>query len=104
MPNVVRVDVVRTPATRKRAAAVARPQRALQRRGDHAPLAPDVERRAVVVFDDRDQAAVAGEALHRLDRQIRAPRPSAEGFLVDMHDDLIVIRDRRADSAAPRPR
>jgi hypothetical protein len=89
--DVVRVDVVLAIAARERAAAVPRPERALEQRRHRALLAPDVERRALGIFRDPDEAAVAAQALHGLDGQIRSPRPSAEGCLVDVDHDLVAI-------------
>ena len=103
MVDVMRVDVARAVAARERAAAIARPERALERRRDRALLSTYVERRAALVLYDRDQATVAGEPLDRLDRQIRSPNPSAEGLLVDVHDDLIVIGRGCARCTALRP-
>jgi len=103
MLDVMPVDVTVIPAARKRAAAIPGPERTSQRRRYRAVLAADIERRAVLVLDDRDQTTVAGEALDGLDRQIRSPNPSAEGFFVDVQDDLVVIGDRNGSSLA-RPR
>src|SRR5690606_31978573 len=89
MHDVMSVDVTLPMAAGKCAAAIARPERAPQRRRDRAALSSDVERHAALVLRDRDQAAVAAEPLHGLDRQIGASGPSAEGRLVDVHDDLI---------------
>ena len=60
--DVVHVDVARVAAAGKAAALVARGEQAAQRRGDDARLAADVERLAVLVLDERDDAGVAGEA------------------------------------------
>ena len=91
MFDVMSVDIARLVAAREGAPAIAGPKRAFQCRRDGAPLASDVERRAVLVLNDRNQAAVAGQAPDRLDREIRSTNPSAEGFFVDVHDDLVVI-------------
>src|SRR5690606_38553279 len=64
-----------------------------QPRRDVACLAPDRDRITVFVLDEHDQAAVAGQPLDRRQRQIRPPRTSAEGFFVDVDDDLIVVGD-----------
>src|SRR5690606_27761146 len=74
---------------------VTREERAAERRRDGALLAADLERRALVILDDGDDAAVTGEPPHRLDRQLRAPGASAEGGIIDVHDDLVVVGGRR---------
>lgn len=89
--EMMRIDIVLAVATRKGAAAIAREQRFLQRRRDHAAFASQRQRPAVVVLDECDQVAVAAQTPHRLERQVRTARPSMEGFLVDVDDDLIVI-------------
>jgi hypothetical protein len=68
MPHVMRIDVPRVMASRKRAMPIACPQRALQRRRHRALLAADVERRAAFVLDNGDDGAVARDALHDVDR------------------------------------
>jgi hypothetical protein len=79
MLDVVRVDVAAVVASGERAVPVARPERALERSRDGPALAANVERRAVLVLDDRDEAPVAGEAPDSLDRQVGPPEPSREG-------------------------
>jgi hypothetical protein len=83
MLDVMRIDVAAVVAARERAVAVARPQRALERRRDRAALAADVERRAVLVLNDRDQAPVTREAPDGIDWQLRAPEPPREGSSSD---------------------
>jgi hypothetical protein len=80
----MRVDVARVPTARERAAAVTRPERAPEGRRHRALLAADVERRAVCVLDDRDQAAVASEALGRTEpRASSAAMEVSRGVVID---------------------
>ena len=101
--DVVRVDVARATAARERAAAIARPERALERRRHRALLAADVERRAALVLDDRDHAAVAARRFTVSIGRSERPAPSAEGRLVDVHDDLVVIGRGSTPSHALSP-
>ena len=99
MVDVMRVDEARAAAARERAAAIARPERAPERRRHRALLAADVERRAALVLDDRDQAAVAREAPDGLDRQIR-PARSLRGGLSRRHARRLDSDRRRGHAIA----
>src|SRR5688500_634998 len=99
MLQMMPIEIPLAMTTGKRAATIARVERSAQRRRQGSLLAPDIERFAVLILDDRDEAAGAEQPLHRLDRQIRTPRPSAEGFRVGVQDDLIAIRRRPALAA-----
>src|SRR6478736_157205 len=81
--EVMRVHVASVMAAWERAAPVARPECTLERCRDRPLLTADIQWRASIVLDDRDQAPVAGQTLDRVDREVRASNPSAEGFLVD---------------------
>ena len=77
---------------------IARTQRAPQRRRNAAGLAGDVERLALRVLDDADDAAVTGEAPGRFDGQCRTVLQLATTRLVgvqrlgvDVHDDLVAL-------------
>ncbi len=59
--DMMRIDVTRVRAAGKAAAFVAGVQHAAERSGNGPRLAADVERLAVVVFDQRDHARIAGE-------------------------------------------
>ena len=91
MLDVMRMHVEPIATAREGAAAVARPERTAQLRRDDALLAPDVERRAVMILNDLDDAAVAGEAAQDFDRKIRTPDPPAEGFVVGVDDDEVIV-------------
>ena len=79
MTQMMRGHVVRPVTTGKRAAAIARPERAPQRCRNGALLAACVERRAALVFHDRNGAAVAQKTLNRRQWLIGPARPSADG-------------------------
>ena len=69
-----------------------------------ALLAPDVERRAALGLEDGDEAAVTGQTLDGIERQVGSTNPSAESFFIHMHDDLIMIGRRSFVLAAPPSR
>jgi hypothetical protein len=79
MLDVMGIDVTAVVTAGERAVAVARPERAFERRCNGAAFAPDVERRAVLVLDDRDEAPIACEPLDGIDRQVGSAEPSTEG-------------------------
>src|SRR5690606_11333862 len=68
--DVMRMREHRPTATGVATAAVARLQRALDRRRNASGLAADAERLAVRIVDDADQRAVAREPPRRLDRKL----------------------------------
>jgi len=67
MLQVMAIEVTLAMTAGERAAAIARIQRAAQRRRHCALLAADVERVAVGVLRHRDEATVAKQALYRID-------------------------------------
>ena len=87
--DVMRVDVAALRAAGKTAAAVARPQRAPDRRRHRAGLAADIERLAVAVLDDDDALAVAGQPPCRLDRQPGASAAVAQCRVIDVDRDAV---------------
>src|SRR6185503_8044415 len=89
--HVMCFDEPRAVTTRERAVSITRPNRAPNRRRHRALLATHGERRAALVLRDDDDARIARNALHRLERRVSPPRPSMEGCFVDVHDDLVAI-------------
>ena len=88
----MRIDKPRVPAARKNAAFVSCLKRPFDRCRHGASLAPDTQRLAVLVLDDDDGIAIAGETFNRLDGQTRSPSAFAQRRTIDVHGDLIVFR------------
>src|SRR5690606_4554741 len=80
--DVMRLDEALAPAPRKSTASISRPQRPPDRRRHDPRLASDAKRLPVPILDQHDEIVMAREPPNRLDRQPRAPRPSAEGRLL----------------------
>src|SRR5688572_13388289 len=72
--DVVGLEVEAVRAAGKPARSIALQERPLHRARDRAPLAADGERRAVLVLDDLDHAAIAAQAASRLRRDAGAVR------------------------------
>src|ERR1700736_6420245 len=94
----MRVDVPRVRATREPAAAIACVERAANRRRNAACLASDVERLTLLVFHNADDAGIARQATHSLQREgwtvleLTASRAAvSQGFNVHVHDDLLAV-------------
>ena len=64
---MVPVQIALAMAARKRAAAIARVERTLQRRRNRALLAADIERSAIGILGHDHHAAVAEQPFHGID-------------------------------------
>ncbi len=98
MLDVVQVDVARVTAAGESAALVAGLEQPAQWGGDGASLAAHVQRLAILVLDEGDEAGVAGEAAGSLGGDGRAVfdlaaagGAVAHGLGGDVHDDLLAI-------------
>src|SRR5262245_19952918 len=105
--DVVPIAEARAVAAGKAAATVPGAQRSFDRQRDRARLAADVERVAVLAFDDADDRSVTSETSRRVERERRAVLHLAamratlggglllaEDRLVDVHDDLHTVGGR----------
>jgi hypothetical protein len=73
MLDVMHVDVTRIAAARESATLVARGEQAPQRGGGEACLAANIERLSAIIFYQRDDAGIAGEAARVISQQPAAP-------------------------------
>jgi hypothetical protein len=97
--DVVRIDEASASAAGEAAPLVACPERPFDGFRHDTGLAPDAQRLVMPVLDQHDAVRIAADAPHRFDGQAGPPHPSAEGRLVHVHDDLVVVR-RTARSLA----
>ena len=92
------IDIAAVRAAGKAAALVAGIQEAAKRGGDSARLAPHVERLAIIIFDQSNDAGVAGQppggfrGHRRPVLELAASRgPVPQRLRGHMHDDLLAI-------------
>ena len=93
MPDVVRIDEALVPATGKDAALVPCMECPFDRRRHDARFAADTQWLAAAILHEDDLVAVAGDAPDRLDRQTRPAKAVGQRRLIDVHGDLVLLRD-----------